>query len=174
MGSRLSSRTRACKKRGRENGLRRHQSTREPNNQKGSASVHSASDKKKDNPGEEKKKTDVQEKEKQERIALENEKFRLQSIINMTQKELDAVKKKEMKRSSQSGSKRIAVTKEQLLQQVPSAHSSPKSSGTPSKKSDKGKEEKTTQVPSTAPTKAPPKKKSTIAATLPVKLKSVV
>ncbi len=129
--------------------------------------------KKKANPGEEKKKTDAQEKEKQERIAEENEKFRLQSVINKTQKELDALKKKGAKRSGQSGSKRIGVPLEQLLQQVPGMHSSPKSSGTPSKKSDKEKEEKTAQVSGTASTKDPPKKKSTIAAALPVKLKSV-
>ncbi len=118
-----------------------------------------------------KKKTDAQEKERKERIAAENERFRLQSIINTMQKELDALKKKEMKRSGQSGSKHIAVTREQLLQQVPSAHSSPKSSGTPSRKSDEEKEEKTAQVPSTVSTKELLKKRSTLAAALPVKLK---
>ncbi len=128
--------------------------------------------KKRANPAEEKKKTNAQEKERQERITIDNKKFRLQSIINMRQKELDALKKKEMKRSGQSGSKRISVTKEQLLQQVPSTHSSLKSSGTPSRKSDKEKEEKTAQVPSTPSTKEPPKKRSTLLATLPVKLKS--
>ncbi len=128
--------------------------------------------KKKANPAEEKEKTETQKKDRQEGIELEREKFRLQSEIKWKQKELESIEKKQAKKSGLSGSKRVVVTKEQIMQQAPtSAHSSPRSSGAPSRKPDKEKEEKTAPVSSTPSTKEPVKKRSTLLAALPVNLR---
>ncbi len=99
--------------------------------------------KKKIDPAEEKRRTEAQEKEKQEGIEMAREKFRLQAEINLSQRKLKSIEKEQAKRSGQSGSKRVVVTEEQILQQGPtSAHSSPRSAETSSKKLIKEKEKR--------------------------------
>ncbi len=126
--------------------------------------------KKRAEPTEGKKKVESKEKDRQERIELEKEKFGVQSEINLKQRELERLKKKGARRSGQSGSKHTAMTEEQILRQaLTSAHSSLRSpEASSSKKPDKEKE-KTVPVSSTATAKEPVRKRTTLLAALPAK-----